>query len=165
MTGRAGGHSKVATLQLRTVTALFATALLIAVIAACGGGYDPTPRPISETSRPTPTASATTGQATTGPQATQKTEAEPEPTSQGVLGRIGSQTTAEPEATGEPGSVTAQLTGDAYRDAARGDVKLVSVTAGPYHACGLTEDGEAICWGDNTDGIATPPEGDGIDEG
>ena len=34
-----------------------------------------------------------------------------------------------------------------------------TLSAGLYHVCGLTNSGEAICWGDNDDGEASPPGG------
>ena len=34
-----------------------------------------------------------------------------------------------------------------------------AVTAATYHTCGLRNDGTLACWGRNTYGIATPPNG------
>ena len=41
-----------------------------------------------------------------------------------------------------------------------GELKLVSVDAGRNHTCGMTPDGDAVCWGLNRYGQATPPEAD-----
>jgi hypothetical protein len=35
----------------------------------------------------------------------------------------------------------------------------VSISAGRVHTCGVAGDGTVGCWGDNTNGQATPPAG------
>ena len=38
--------------------------------------------------------------------------------------------------------------------------EFASVSAGPYHTCGVNRDGAVACWGNNNDGEARPPAGE-----
>ena len=37
--------------------------------------------------------------------------------------------------------------------------RLIAVSAGGAHTCGVKSDGTVVCWGDNDFGKATPPAG------
>ena len=40
-----------------------------------------------------------------------------------------------------------------------GDSRFATISAGGIHTCGLLENGEARCWGNNDNGQSTPPDG------
>ncbi len=104
--------------------------LLAAALAACGGGGDAEPEATeqSEPARETSRAEAT---------------GEPEPTHSGLLGRVGSQATFEPDATDQPGGAPAKL---------EVQVEFASVSAGGLHTCGVKTDGSVACWGKQAGG-------------
>ena len=35
----------------------------------------------------------------------------------------------------------------------------MDISAGHYHTCGLREDGAAVCWGSDSSGKSSPPDG------
>ena len=133
MTGRTGNRRRRGmTIPLRAAPALLLIALLLAAaLAACGGGGDAEPEATeqSEPARGTSRAEAT---------------GEPEPTRSGLLGRVGSQATAEPDATDQPGGAPAKL---------EVQVEFASVSAGGLHTCGVKTDGSVACWGKQARGV------------
>ena len=147
-------------MRLRTLAAgLTALLLLIAIAAltACGGGD------ASDTDGERPAETRDTSPATQ--------QAAPEGTRRGILGRIGSQPTDEPEAqTTRQGTLSrgigqATTEPEATEEADRitppsggaGDRELAFVSAGSAHTCGVRRDGSVVCWGWDEYGQATPP--------
>ena len=110
---------------------------LPALILACGGEGPTDPTPAAE-SRPTEAVGASDGRGGGGGGAT-TTEAP------GVTGETSATATV-----GVVEDVGGQIT----------KTEFASVSAGANYTCGVRADGSVACWGDDSWGKATPPEGE-----
>ena len=134
---------------LRGTPALLLAILLIMAALAANGGDSPDAAGERGTTRPEATETRVAALAT------EEAEAGPEPTRSGLLGRVGSGATAEPEATGEAGSTMPKLGGVRDDDAPSSK----SVSAGDFNTCGVRSDGSVACWGSLARGVT----GDGVE--
>ena len=144
--------------------------LVVVALAACGGDSPDSGGEGDATSRPEATEARNSGQKATtavtpafednvdGAEAAEESKYTPEPTPQGVLGRVsgtGSQATTGPEATEESSGAMSRLSSDGGRVKSNS----TSISAGWDHTCEVKTDGTVACWGSDRQGQATPPEG------
>ena len=139
---------------LLIVSSLAMAAALLAM--ACGGspdGEEPdrrsrTERQERQRDTPEPVATAIPGDTPSGLSS--------------LLGRD-REDTPEPAAAAVPGETPSGLSSLLGRDGGaepeRADLSFTSVSAGRDHTCGVTTTGDALCWGEDYDGQATPPAG------
>ena len=136
------------------IYALIAYAALALALYSCSeppAQQQPTPQPTTAAivaatpipSTPTPQPTAAQQQPSPLPTPTPITPTPQLPTPQPTL---------EPTPTPTPTPVPAyvQLPGDAH---------FTQITAGKWHACGLQDDGTALCWGSNVSGSLNAPDG------
>ncbi len=112
MTGRTGGGGLA--ISLPGVLVLLLAMLLMARLAACGGGDSSNDGGEGDSPRAT---EAVLDASTDEPEATD--EAEPEPTGQGILGRAGSQPTDGSGSTEEANDAASKLSGTVDSDTAK----------------------------------------------
>jgi hypothetical protein len=121
--------------------------LLMAALAACGGGDAP------DGSRDAAPA--------TEPGATE--EAEPEPAGSGASGRSGSQATGTTEAEDSPkdsGGILSGLRGASGRgESGQAAFSFSTVTGGYGASCAVKTNGSLLCWGRSSHDSVIPPDG------